>query len=179
MARQICLRLLTGAPRTRAQLADALRRRGVPDDAAEQVLGRLGEVGLIDDRAFAQAWVQSRHLGRGLARRALSAELVRRGVDGEVVDEAVRGLDPEAEVETARRLIDRKLASTRSLPAEVRARRVLGMLARKGYPAGLAARLTSEGLAREGADVDLGDPGDPHDDDRGHPARAADAVLDP
>ncbi|MFC7732812.1 regulatory protein RecX [Actinomadura keratinilytica] len=65
-AREICLRMLTAAPRTRAQLADALRRKKVPDEVAERVLGRFTDVGLIDDEAFAQAWVQSRHRGRGL-----------------------------------------------------------------------------------------------------------------
>src|SRR6202020_3376559 len=71
-ARQVCLRLLTLAPRTRAQLADALRKRGIPDSVADEVLGRLADVGLIDDAAFARAWVESRHHSRGLAGRALS-----------------------------------------------------------------------------------------------------------
>jgi regulatory protein len=75
VARGICLRALTGAPKTRQQLADLLATRGVPDDAAEAVLDRYTEVGLIDDAAFARAWVSSRQAGRGLARRALSSEL--------------------------------------------------------------------------------------------------------
>ena len=72
-------------PRTRAQLATALRKRRIPDEVAESVLSRFAEVGLIDDAAFARAWVESRHHGRGLARQALSAELRQRGIpDGEV-----------------------------------------------------------------------------------------------
>src|SRR5262249_23326143 len=74
-ARVICLRLLTSGPRTRAQLATALRKRRIPDEVADSVLGRFAEVGLIDDAAFARAWVESRHHGRGLGRRALAAEL--------------------------------------------------------------------------------------------------------
>ncbi|HEY2306223.1 MAG TPA: regulatory protein RecX, partial [Streptosporangiaceae bacterium] len=70
-ARAICLRLLTAGPRTRAQLATALRKRRIPDEVAEAVLSRFTEVGLIDDAAFARAWVESRHHSRGLARRAL------------------------------------------------------------------------------------------------------------
>ena len=98
-ARQLCLRLLTGRPRTRAQLAEAMHRRGVPDDAAATVLARFTEVGLIDDAAFARAWVESRHHGRGLARRALSAELKQRGVDGEEISAAVSALDPADEID--------------------------------------------------------------------------------
>src|SRR5688500_10025270 len=56
-ARGICLRALTGAPKTRSQLADLLAAKDIPDDAAETVLNRFTEVGLIDDAAFARAWV--------------------------------------------------------------------------------------------------------------------------
>jgi regulatory protein len=157
-ARKVCLRLLTLAPRTRAQLADALRKRGIPDDAADQVLSRFEDVGLIDDAAFARAWVESRHHSRGLSGRALSAELKQRGVAAEEIRAAIdEQLSPETEVSAARRLIDRKLESTRGLPPEQRTRRLAGMLARKGYPAGLAFRVIREALEAEG---DLGFPED-------------------
>ena len=150
-ARQICLRLLTLAPRTQAQLAAALHRRGIPDETAEAVLSRFADVGLIDDAAFARAWVESRHYSRGLSRRSLSAELRRRGVQTEEIREAVDSLDPEQEVATARRLVEQKMAATRGQPPEARARRVAGTLARKGYPAGLVFRLIKEVLEQEGS----------------------------
>ena len=152
-ARQICLRLLTLAPRTRAQLAGALRDRGVPDDAAHAVLDRFADVGLIDDAAFARAWVESRHYSRGLAGRALRAELRQRGVGDDQIRDAIEDLGPDAEVATARRLVERKLASTRGLPPEARIRRLAGTLARKGYPPGLAFRVVREALETEGAEV--------------------------
>ncbi|MER6507132.1 recombination regulator RecX [Nonomuraea sp. NPDC001636] len=154
VARAICLRLLTMAPKTRAQLAEALRKRDVPDEAAEKVLDRFVELGLINDEAFAEAWVDSRHHGRGLAKRALAAELRHRGVDTETVKEAVERLDSDQEAETARRLVDRKLASTRSLDAQTRTRRLAGMLARKGYSSGLAYRVIREALEQEGIDLE-------------------------
>jgi len=151
-ARQICLRLLTIAPRTRAQLEDALRRRGVPEEAADAVLGRFTEVGLIDDAAFAKAWVESRHHGRGLSRGALAAELRQRGVADDDVRDAVDLLDPDQEAATARRLVEKKLAATRGQPPPARIRRLMGVLARKGYPAGLAYRVVREALEHEGTD---------------------------
>jgi regulatory protein len=155
-ARQICLRLLTAEPRTRAQLAQALHRGGVPTEAAESVLSRFADAGLINDAAFARAWVESRHHSRGLSRRSLSAELKRRGVDGEEIREAVDALDPEQEVATARRLVEQKMASTRGQPPQARARRVASLLARKGYPPGLTFRLIREAMQQEGpVDVDL------------------------
>ncbi|MEV0313001.1 recombination regulator RecX [Nonomuraea fuscirosea] len=158
VARAICLRLLTMAPKTRAQLAEALRKRDVPEEAAEAVLSRFSELGLINDEAFAEAWVDSRHHGRGLAKRALAAELRHRGVDSDTVNEAVERLDPDQEAETARRLVERKLASTRSLDPQVRTRRLAGMLARKGYPSGLAFRVIREALEQEGIEMEEGFP---------------------
>ncbi|MFJ1640854.1 MULTISPECIES: recombination regulator RecX [unclassified Streptomyces] len=153
-ARNICLRLLTGTPRTRKQLADALRKREIPDEAAEEVLSRFEDVGLIDDAAFADAWVESRHHGRGLARRALVRELRTKGVDSAVIDEAVGQLDSEQEEATARELVARKLRSTRGLDRDKRLRRLAGMLARKGYGEGLALRVVRQALEEEGEDTE-------------------------
>ncbi|WML82922.1 recombination regulator RecX [Streptomyces sp. VNUA74] len=159
-ARVICLRLLTGTPRTRSQLADALRKREIPDEAAEEVLSRFEEVGLIDDSAFAQAWVESRHHGRGLARRALARELRTKGVDNTLIDAAVSRLDSEQEEETARELVARKLRATRGLDRDKRLRRLAGMLARKGYPEGMALRVVRQALEDEGEDTEfLGEDG--------------------
>ncbi|MGW3112428.1 recombination regulator RecX [Streptomyces sp. NPDC001091] len=153
-ARNICLRLLTGTPRTRRQLADALRKREIPDEVAEEVLSRFEEVGLINDSAFADAWVESRHHGRGLARRALARELRTKGVDSALIDEAVGQLDSEQEEATARELVDRKLRATRGLDRDKRLRRLAGMLARKGYPEGMALRVVRQALEEEGEETD-------------------------
>ncbi|MGW0568989.1 MULTISPECIES: recombination regulator RecX [Streptomyces] len=157
-ARAICLRLLTGTARTRKQLADALRKREIPDDVADEVLSRFEEVGLINDGAFADAWVESRHHGRGLARRALAQELRTKGVDSTLIDEAVAQLDSDQEETTARALVARKLRSTRGLDRDKRIRRLAGMLARKGYPQGTALRVVRQALEEEGEDTEfLGD----------------------
>ena len=152
-ARQLALRLLTGRPRTRTELADAMRRHGVPDEAATAVLARFTDVGLIDDAAFARAWVESRHHSRGLARRALSAELKRRGVDGQDIEAAVGALDPADEMATARALVDKALSASRGKPLPVRIRRLVGLLARKGYPAPVAYRVVREAIEQEGPDA--------------------------
>ena len=178
-ARQICLRLLTAAPRTRAQLAQAMRRGGVPAEAAEAILVRFADAGLIDDAAFARAWVESRHHSRGLSKRSLSAELRRNGVQDEEIREAVDALDPEQEVATARRLVERKMASTRGRPPETRARQAAGMLARKGYPPGLAFRLIREVMQNEGAEaaIDLDELNEPEPDPTLTPGTTATAAT--
>jgi regulatory protein len=146
-AREICLRQLAVRPRTRAELATALRKRGVDDEVAAAVLDRYDEVGIVDDAAFAHAWVTSRHQGRGLARRALANELRQKGVDTEVADEALDEIDGDTEAATARSLVDRKLRSMGTGPPEAAFRRLAAMLARKGYPAGVAIGAVKDALA--------------------------------
>jgi regulatory protein len=160
-ARAVCLRLLTIEPRSRAQLAQAMQRKQIPDEVADGILDRFTEVGLIDDQAFARAWVESRHHSRGLSRRALSNELRHRGVADDDVRDAMEILDPDQEAATARQIIDRKLRSTRGQPPDARARRLVGTLARKGYGPALAYRIVREALEAEGAELNgaLDDPG--------------------
>jgi regulatory protein len=153
LAREICLRQLSHGPRTAAQLAAAMGRKGIEEDVANEVLERFTDVGLIDDVAFAEAWVESRHTGRGLARRALAHELRTRGVDGGIIAVAVAELVPERELETARALATRRLAATRGLETPVRFRRVASVLARKGYSESLAYRVIREALEAEGAEA--------------------------
>ncbi len=148
-ARQICLSLLAVRPRTRAELAAAMRRRGVADEVAERILERYAEVGMIDDAAFARAWVTSRHHGRGLARRALGAELRRRGIDPETVGEALAQLDGDTEEATARALVERRLRTVGDVDPPTLVRRLVGMLARKGYPPALAYRVVKEAMAAD------------------------------
>jgi regulatory protein len=157
VAREICLRLLADRARTRDELSRALARKGVPDDAAAAVLDRFDEVGLIDDAAFAEQWVRSRHAYRGLGRRAIAVELRRKGVADDVAGEALAEVDAESEARRARELVDRKLRSLAVDTADQRtsaARRLVGMLARKGYGAGTAYRVVREALAAHGADAD-------------------------
>ena len=154
VARQILLRRLTDQPRSRAELAKALAGKRVPDDVSTRLLDRFEEVGLVDDAAFARSWVESRQRGRGLARRALAHELHRKGVDNETARAALDAVAPDDERETARRLVRRKLPSLARLDRAVAQRRLIGMLARKGYSAGVARSVVADELAAAAATSD-------------------------
>ena len=147
-AREICLKQLTSSPKSRAQLETVLKRRGTDPVVAADVLDRLEDVRLVDDTAYAESYVTSRRAST-MSRRALGHELRSKGVSGSVVEEALDTLDPEAEIGTARALVARKLPSTQSLPMDARVRRLVGVLARKGYSGGLALRVVREALATE------------------------------
>lgn len=154
-AREYCLNLLAARPMTRAELHKKLIGRGYEPDVAEQVLNRLHEVGLIDDAAVAEIWVRSRHNYQGMARRALSMELRRKGVADEVVAEAVSALDADAEEARARDLVRKRLRGTMPADEVATIRRLVGMLARKGYSEGLAYRVVKSELRDFGSETDL------------------------
>ncbi len=155
VARKILLDQLTGQARSRKELADKLKAKNVPPEIATRLLDRFAEVGLIDDDAFARAWVESRQPGKGLARRALAQELRRKGIDDEVAREALDEIAPDDEVESARVQVRRKLRSVRGLDQQVAVRRLTGMLARKGHSGAVAFRVVREELAADLDDVPL------------------------
>jgi regulatory protein len=161
-ARDQCIRLLAVRPRTRSELEAALVKRGYDEDVISEILDRYSDVGIIDDEAFAKAWVTSRHHSKGLAKRALAGELRRKGVSDDDMGVALDELDGDAEVETARALVERRLRVERRRPAgagdrdaqrkaeAALIRKLVGMLARKGYSSGLAYRVVKEAMADDG-----------------------------
>jgi regulatory protein len=154
VARSIGLRLLDSQPRTRSELATAMAKRGVPPAAATAVLDRFVEVGLVDDTAFAQAWVQSRHRGRGLARRALASELRRRGVADDIAADALSQVSTDDEAAAAEALVRRRLRSMSGLPADVQLRRLVGMLNRRGFGGSTAFAVAKRVVAEVSESVD-------------------------
>jgi regulatory protein len=156
VARTIGLAMLERAPRTRAELATGMAKRGVPEDAAEIVLDRFVEVGLIDDAAFAAAWVDSRHRGRGLARRALGAELRKRGIDQDIADDALSAVSTDDEAVAAEALVRRRLRSMSGLSREVQTRRLVAMLNRKGFGGSMAYSVVRRVVGEVPGSMDAG-----------------------
>ncbi|WP_257425691.1 regulatory protein RecX [Nocardioides carbamazepini] len=154
VARKILLDQLSIKARSRRELEDRLARRNVPEDVAGRLLDRFEEVGLVDDEAFARAWVEGRQRSRGLARTALAVELRRKGVADETAKTVLAEVDPGDEEETARVLVRKKLRSMRGLEEQVAVRRLVGMLARKGYSSGVAYAVVRAELGAEWASDD-------------------------
>lgn len=154
VARKILLDQLTGQARSRQQLSDKLAAKCVPADVATRLLDRFEEVGLVDDEAFARSWVASRGAGggRALAKRALAQELRRKGVDDEVARVALDEIDPDDEREAARALVRKKLRTLSRVDDTTATRRLVGMLARKGYGSGLSFGVVREELQAAGRD---------------------------
>jgi regulatory protein len=132
-------------------LAGQLAKRGYPEDVSELVLDRLAHVGLVDDEDFAEQWVRSRRLNAGKGKRALAAELRTRGVDNDVITAALAGIDVEAERQRAEQLVRGKLRREKLGDDDDTkvARRLVGMLARRGYSQTMAFDVVKGELASE------------------------------
>jgi len=149
-ARALCLRLLTARARTRAELSAQLVKRGYPDDVRDVVLDRLARVGLIDDAEFAEQWVESRRSSAGKGKRALAAELHTKGVDNDVISTVLAGIDAGAERERAEQLVQARLRRENLDGDQARvARRLVAMLARRGYDQTMAYNVVSMQLNLE------------------------------
>lgn len=144
VARLIVLRRLDAAPRTRVELERYLATKGIPDEVTQTVLDRFTEVGLIDDRAYAEGWVRSRHGSRGLGRRAVAQELRRKGVDDEIIAEALEPIDSEQERVRARQLASSRYPQVMGLPYPTQVRRLMGALTRRGYDVTMSGQVVRE-----------------------------------
>jgi regulatory protein len=153
-AKEIVVRKLSERAHSRSDLAQALRKKQVPEGVAEATLAKFETAGLIDDEDFARSWVQARQRGKGLSTRALADELRRKGVDDEISKEVLSEVDPDAEVRAAHRLVQGRLRSLSRFDDATKTRRLVGMLARKGYPSQLAFAVVREELGVEAQALD-------------------------
>lgn len=125
-----------------------MAKKVVPAEIIEAVLDRFEEVGLVDDAQFAGLWVEGQQR-RMKSTRALRNELRLKGVDAEVIDEALADTADDADYSAALALAQKKVRSMRGLEPQVRYRRLAGALARRGFAAGLCHRVLSEVLDAE------------------------------
>lgn len=150
-AHALCLRLLTARARTRAELAGQLARRGFSEEVSQSVLRRLETVGLVNDQEFADQWVRSRQAHAGKGKRALAVELRTKGVGDEVIDTALRAMDAGTERVRAEELVERRLRREVLGDGDDLkvTRRLVGMLARRGYSQSMAVAVVTDALAAE------------------------------
>lgn len=151
MARAIVLRRLSAAARSRADLATALARRGIPDDVATEVLDEFERVRLIDDAALAAVLADSGVRHRGLQGAALRVALRRRGIPDDLARDAVGECDGQVAATTARRLVERRLAGLSRFDDVAATRRLVGLLVRRGHSPSAAHRIVSEVLQERAA----------------------------
>ncbi|OUM40783.1 hypothetical protein B8W74_12455 [Arthrobacter agilis] len=151
LARAVALRQLALGARSRHQLQGKLTEREVPPGIASALLDRFEEVQLIDDAEFARMWVRTRVAAKALSRSSLRRELAEKGIAADLAEDALGQLTDEEELEQARTVIRRKLRGSVDLTdrgvRDKEIRRLVGVLARKGYNPGSAFAIVKDVIA--------------------------------
>ncbi|MFM6963133.1 MAG: regulatory protein RecX [Micrococcales bacterium] len=135
-ARNVLLYQLSRSAKTAKQCRDILAKREIDSAIAESVINRYIEVGLIDDSAVAGTIVNSRRTYKGLSKTAIKRELAEKGIAAEIIEVAVAPLDSASEQATCTSLAMKRIGRLASLERDVRQRRLMGYLARKGFSSG-------------------------------------------
>ena len=146
-AKEILYRQLDARDRSRCELAEKLAAKLVPEGVAQQVLAEFESVGYVDDAKFARVYVRSRLAGRAMSRQRLRLELRQKGVDAALISAALERVDPEAELEGAIELAEKKLRASSGDPLAAK-RRAYGMLARRGFSSEQCSKALRVALAR-------------------------------
>ena len=142
------LQLLRVRPRTEGEARQRLAKRGFDRAEIEDTIQRAKTVGIIDDRLFVRLWVGDRMASKPLSRKAMETELCYRGVDGALVRRLLADEYPQADERAiAERVAAERFRRLHDRPMEVRSRRTLDLLLRRGFRRGLAIEIV-RGLER-------------------------------
>jgi regulatory protein len=145
-AEKASMQSLTRRGMSRWELGKVLLARDLDEETVEFELDRLEGVGLIDDAALAETLVRTQHERKGLGRSALTAELRRRHIDQEQIDEALGLVGDDDEQTRATELAVKRAPQLRSLDSETAKRRLSGFLMRKGYSGSVVRAAVDEAL---------------------------------
>jgi len=157
MVFEAALRFLEVRPRSVGEVRRRLTRAGYRSELVEQAIARLIDLGILDDEAFARAWVESRDRAWPRGERALRAELFRKGVPSETIAATLetRRETPDLEAgdatvdeSAAARLLARHARTLQRIPdPRQRRQRAYALLARAGFDPDTSARLASAATA--------------------------------
>ncbi|WP_137826355.1 regulatory protein RecX [Brevibacterium sp. 2SA] len=148
-AKKTALNMLAMRDHSSTELREKLAKRDFDPSAIDRLITKLEGSNLLDDTEFARRFAKAQREGKKLSRSALRRQLSRKGIDEDTIAGVVDEVDGGAEGEEslARDVAEKKARSTRGLDHEVRERRILGMLARRGFSSTICLKVTREVLA--------------------------------
>ena len=146
-AKKTAMNMLAMRDHSREELRKKLLKRDLMPEAVDELIVKLENSRLLNDEEFAHRFVRAQRENRKLYRAVLKRELSKKGISAELAADAVAEVDGEEEL--AREVAAKKAASTRRLDYAVRERRILGMLARRGFPSAICIKVTREVLAED------------------------------
>jgi len=151
-AKTIVYNQLAYSAKSRAQLHKKLESKGFEAELIEPLLDKFEAAHLIDDAEYARSFVTQRGTGKKLSRSALRRELKERGITGDLAEEALAARTDEDERRDAAELVRKKLRPAMNFSdrteKEKIMRRLVGMLARRGYSSSVAFSVVKEEIER-------------------------------
>lgn len=129
-AKQSAYNYLSYRPRSTAEVRRNLFKKEYDEAVVKQVLTRLTELDLLNDRKFARYWIEQRETFKPRSRQALRQELYQKGISRDIIDEAVSEVDEEA---AARKAAQKKARTWNQLPRETFFSKMSGYLQRRGF----------------------------------------------
>jgi regulatory protein len=145
-AEKISLSCLTRKGMSSWELADRLRRAELDDETVLNEVSRLERVGLLDDRELAATLVRTLQERKGLGVSGITAELRRRHVDQDAIDDALTALDGDDERARATEIAIKRAPQLHSLDRATAQRRLGAFLQRKGYSGAVVSAAVSAAL---------------------------------
>lgn len=146
-AKKTAMNMLAMRDHASGELRDKLLKRDFLPEAVDELIAKLQKSRLLNDEEFAERYVRAHRERRKLSRTALKRELNKKGLSADIVAGAVEDVDGEEDL--ARQVAEKKAASSRGLDYEVRERRILGMLARRGFASSVCLKVTREVLSED------------------------------
>ena len=146
-AKKTAMNMLAMRDHSSDELRKKLLKRDLMPEAIDVLIEKLQNSRLLNDEEFAHRFARAQRENRKLSRSVLKRELSKKGISPELASDAVADIDGEEEL--AREVAQKKANSTRRLDYAVRERRILGMLARRGFPSAICIKVTREVLAED------------------------------
>jgi regulatory protein len=122
------LALFARRPRSRWEITDYLKRKGVEENTVQEILNTLSIKGFINDEDFARRWVENRRLIKSISKRKLKLELKQKRIDEEIILN-VLAEDETDEIDVLRSEIAKKRRQSRYQDDQ----KLIAYLARQGF----------------------------------------------
>lgn len=140
-AKQSAFQYISFRPRSTQEVRQNLVKKEYPEVVIDQVMNRLIELNLLNDREFARFWIEQRETFKPRSQRALRQELYQKGLSREIIDEAVADVD---ELAAARKAAEKKAYRWTHLPRETFFSKMSGFLQRRGFNYAITKTVTEE-----------------------------------
>jgi regulatory protein len=131
VAYQRAIKLITYRDRSIAEIRQSLHQKQIPEEIIENVINRLGENGLLDDKRFANLWIENRNEFRPRSHRMLALELRKKGISEDIISQVLE--NTTADEELAHKAAQKQIRRYMTLEWQDFRRKLGSFLARRGF----------------------------------------------